>query len=105
MQVPIWQLALAVVAGVAAGLVYFGGLWLTVQRLPTSRRPGVLALVSFAVRLAVSVAVMGLCARRHWQLLAACVAAFLVTRVVLVRRWAPERAAAKAGPRPPADEG
>lgn len=105
MQVPIWQLALAVVAGLAAGLVYFGGLWLTVQRLPTARRPQVLVLASFVLRLAVTVAVIGLCAWRHWQLLAACVAAFLVMRVVLVRRWAPERAAAKAGPRPPANEG
>jgi F1F0 ATPase subunit 2 len=48
--------ALALLAGVALGLFYFGGLWLTVQRVTTSQRPELLALGSFVLRMAVTLA-------------------------------------------------
>lgn len=39
--------------GAALGLFYYGGLWMTVNRLPTTGWPGVLTVVSFLVRTAV----------------------------------------------------
>jgi F1F0 ATPase subunit 2 len=46
-------LAAGFVAGVALGLVFFGGLWWTTQRLATSSRPGLLVSVSLLVRVVV----------------------------------------------------
>lgn len=92
MEVGIAQLAGAVAAGAAVSALYFGGLWLTVRRVPTSPRPHLLAFGSFAVRAAAVVAVMVLIARAHWQLLVAAMAPFVVARMVLIRRLAPPAA-------------
>jgi len=46
-------LAAAVVIGLLAGTVFFGGLYLTTRAIPTARRPGLLVAGSFASRLAV----------------------------------------------------
>jgi F1F0 ATPase subunit 2 len=46
-------LAAGLVAGVVLGLVFFGGLWWTTQRLATSSRPAILVSVSLLVRVAV----------------------------------------------------
>lgn len=89
MEVAIWQLVLALLAGVATGVFYFGGLWLTVRRVPTSRQPHLLVFASFIGRVVVIVFVMVLIARVHWQLLVACMVTFVLTRVVLTRRLGP----------------
>jgi len=87
--VPIWKLAVALAAGVAIGLVYFGGLWMTVRRLSDARRPHVWALVSFAARTVVAVATIGLMAwLGGWQTLAACMAGFIAMRLVTARMLA-----------------
>jgi F1F0 ATPase subunit 2 len=49
------SLALAFLAGLGIGLWYFGGLWVTVHRLPTTRHPALLLLGSFMVRMITSV--------------------------------------------------
>jgi F1F0 ATPase subunit 2 len=54
---------LGVVVGIAAGAVFFGGLALTVARLPGSRRPGLLMAGSLLSRLAVVGAALLLVAR------------------------------------------
>jgi F1F0 ATPase subunit 2 len=41
------------VAGVALGLIFFGGLWWTLQRVPQVRHPGLLVAASLALRSAV----------------------------------------------------
>ena len=80
---------LAFVAGIVVGLFYFGGLWLTVQRLPQTRRPAVLSLVSLFIRLGLTLAVFYLVMAGRWERLLACLAGFLLMRLVLVRRWRP----------------
>ena len=76
---------------------YLGGLWLTVRRVPTSRRPVALALGSFAVRGAVVVGAMVFIARLHWQLLLAAMGSFVLVRLVVTRRLRSEVAARTAG--------
>ncbi|MBA3923357.1 MAG: ATP synthase subunit I [Nostocaceae cyanobacterium] len=49
-------LPLTLLAGFALSLFYFGGLWLTVRRLPTAQNPVLLTLVSFLGRLAIVLA-------------------------------------------------
>lgn len=92
MGVGIGQLALALAAGVAAGVFYFGGLWMTVRRVGASARPHLLVFGSFILRAAVAVGVMLWLARIHWQLVLAAMAGFVVVRIVLVRRLGPARA-------------
>lgn len=94
----------AALAGGALGLLYFGGLWLTVRRVPTARRPGLLVAASFLGRLAAAGAGFGLLAARGPLALAAALAAFLGVRLALVRRLGPEAAgdAAPAGRAPEA---
>jgi F1F0 ATPase subunit 2 len=47
-----WYLPLAsLAAGFLMGLAYFGGLWLTLRRLPTARHPAGMLAASLAVRL------------------------------------------------------
>jgi F1F0 ATPase subunit 2 len=99
MPVPIWQLVLALVAGAAAGLFYFGGLWWTVRRVPTSPRPHLLTLGSFAARTVVVVAMVVWLARQHWVLVVACLATFIAVRVLMVRRLRPPVVRPEAGER------
>lgn len=83
------RVALGLVAGVAAGLLYFGGLWWTVRRVVTSPRPHLLTLGSFFVRTAVVIGVVILIARMHWVPVATFMAAFVGTRMVMVHRLGP----------------
>ncbi|NJN67591.1 MAG: ATP synthase subunit I [Chloroflexaceae bacterium] len=91
---------LAGAAGMAMGLAYFGGLWLTVQRLPRSRHPALLLVGSFALRMALLLvglyAVMG----GQWQRALAGVAGLLLARVVLTHRLRPDPCAAERSERP-----
>jgi F1F0 ATPase subunit 2 len=80
---------LAFVAGIAVGIFYFGGLWLTVQRLPQTNHPGLLTLVSLIIRLGVALPVFYLVMAGRWERLLVCLVGFLLVRLVLVRRWGP----------------
>ncbi|MFB2977238.1 ATP synthase subunit I [Microseira sp. BLCC-F43] len=42
---------LALLIGVGLGLIYFGGLWLTVRKLPNTSNPVLLSIVSFFGRI------------------------------------------------------
>jgi len=89
-------IALALVVGAGLGLFYFGGLWLTLQRLPESRHPALFALMSFFGRTVVVVLGIFLVARASWQRVAACLVGFVIVRGLLVRRLGPEKKAAAA---------
>jgi F1F0 ATPase subunit 2 len=87
-------------AGAALGLLYFGGLWWTLKRLPAARRPAALALGSYAGRLAACLFVFVLLARvGGWPAVAAVLIAFLLARMVLVRVWGPGPAGGPAAVR------
>ncbi len=46
-------LIVALFAGIVLGLLYFGGLWITVNKLPTTSKPLQLTLLSFLGRLGI----------------------------------------------------
>jgi F1F0 ATPase subunit 2 len=75
-------------AGLALGAMYFGGLWLTVRALPKSRRPAALTLVSFWARTALVAAGFALLIGQRWQYAFGCVLGFLMARLFLTR-WHP----------------
>ena len=85
-----WEsLAVAFVAGIGLGLIFFGGLWWTVNRLQQTRLPGLLFASSFVVRSAIVLAGIYFVADGQWQQVASCVVGIIVVRVVLTRRWGP----------------
>lgn len=83
-------IALAFAVGAGLGLFYFGGLWLTLKRLPGSKHPALYALASFFARTVVVVAVVFLVARHSWQRIAACLVSFIAVRALLVHRLGPK---------------
>lgn len=82
-------IVLSLAAGLGLGLVYFGGLWLTVRGVATTRRPVLLFAASFIVRTALVVAGMYLVMDGSWQRMLACLAGFIIVRQVMVSRLRP----------------
>lgn len=80
---------LGVFLGLLLGLLYFGGLWLTVRRLPRSANPHRLWLGSLALRLALLLACIVLLARLGALPVLACLATLLAVRQVFKRRLRP----------------
>ncbi len=89
MEVSFWQLGFAGISGMVLGLFYFGGLWLTVKRLPFAARPALLTLCSYLIRLGVTFAGFYVLAAGSWERLLAVLCGFMVMRIVLVRFWKP----------------
>jgi F1F0 ATPase subunit 2 len=71
--------------GVIFGLFYFGGLWLTLQRLPTSANPALLMFASFTLRTAVVVGGFVLVRGDRWQENLLWLAGFIAARMALTR--------------------
>lgn len=72
--------------GAALGVFHFGGLWLTVQRLSTSRNAPLLMFASFVIRAVVVLSGFFLVMGGRWERLVACLAGFLLARAMLIRR-------------------
>jgi len=89
MEVSFWQLGIACISGIVLGLFYFGGLWLTVKRLPFSARPALLTLCSYLGRLVVVLSGFYLVMAGSWERLLAVMFGFMGMRIILVRIWKP----------------
>ena len=86
------QFVVVFVVGTGLGLFYFGGLWLTVQRLPVTKRLALLTLGSLVGRMGISLFGFYLVMDGQWERLLVCLSGFVLVRVILVRRWGPGRA-------------
>lgn len=78
-------LALAALAGVALGTLFFGGLWWTVQRAAVSPRPALWFGPSLLLRIAVVAGGFYLVGDGTWQRLAACLGGFVLARAAVLR--------------------
>jgi len=89
---------LALVAGAGLGAIYFGGLWWTVCRAGSFRRPALSLLVSALVRMSVALGGFYLVAGDSWQRLLLCLLGFIVGRAAVswLVRQAMRPAATKA---------
>lgn len=72
-------------AGFLAGLAFFGGLLLTVDKGLSSRHPALWFFGSWMLRVVFTVGVFYLVSGGQWQRLLICMAGFLVARVALTR--------------------
>lgn len=82
----IWFLV-SITVGMMLGCAYFGGLWFTIQRLPTAKYPTILVLSSLILRLGVTVFGFFLIMAGHWDRLMFGLLGFLFMRFLLVRHW------------------
>jgi len=81
-----WNLMGALMAGLVAGGIFFGGLWWTTRRLLVSKHPGLLLLVSFLGRTSLVLALFFLVGRDHLDRLLVCLAGFILIRFVLLHK-------------------
>jgi F1F0 ATPase subunit 2 len=68
--------------GVLLGILFFGGLWLTVRRLPTTRHPLGLTLSSLILRMGIVLGGFILVIDVRWQNAAATLAGFTAARLL-----------------------
>lgn len=80
-------LAWVLLVGMVLGLFFFGGLWLTLRQLATRRSPGLLLLVSFVLRSAITLAGFYWVMAGRWERAVVLVIGFLVARLLAVRTW------------------
>ncbi len=76
---------LSVLAGLALGVMFFGGVWWTVRRVLVSSRPAGLMLISMLVRTGLVVAGFYLVSDGHLQRLLFCLMGFMIARLLATR--------------------
>lgn len=77
---------IALLAGVAFGLVFYGGLWWTVRRAATFRRPGLSVLTSLLLRMGFTLGGFYVVAGEDMTRLLLCLTGFLLSRVAVTWR-------------------
>lgn len=78
-------LSLAALAGVLIGAIFFAGLWWTIQYGLNNKRPALLFMVSLFVRFGLALTGFYFVGGGHLERLVACLAGFIVSRVVTAR--------------------
>jgi F1F0 ATPase subunit 2 len=76
-------LLLALLAGLLLGSIFFGGLWLTVQRGLSSQRLVLWFLGGLLLRMSIALGGFYFVADGQWERLLACLAGFLAARVAV----------------------
>jgi F1F0 ATPase subunit 2 len=79
---------MAFLGGVVLGGFFFGGLWLTVRRLPDARHPALLTLGSLLIRTAVVAAGFCFLMGGEWMRAIVALAGLITTRILIIRRAA-----------------
>jgi F1F0 ATPase subunit 2 len=83
-MIEVIYMALAFMAGLLLGTLFFGGLWFTVKRMVNTRAPALLVLSSFVLRVVITLAGFYYISRGNWQRLFICAAGFLAARFLVV---------------------
>jgi F1F0 ATPase subunit 2 len=83
-------LVLASVGGLLLGILYFGDLWMTVRRLPTTPFPALFILGSFVGRIGLFLGGLYWLTAGQAPCALACLGGILVARQGLIRLWRPE---------------
>jgi F1F0 ATPase subunit 2 len=78
-------LLLALALGMILGTMFFASLWWTVARGTGSRHAAAWFLLSLLLRSSVAMLGFYLIGRGSWQKLAACLAGFVIARLIVIR--------------------
>lgn len=80
---------LAGVAGLLLGAFFFGGLWWTVRKGMSAKRPALWFFGSLLLRTGIVVAGFYFVGDGHWQRLLACLLGFVIARFIVTRLAGP----------------
>jgi len=78
------NLIMLFIVGIAIGLIYFGGLWLTVKKLAAVRRRGFLLVISFLIRTGLALAMFLILMDGYWLNAVVLLGGFVVSRTFLI---------------------
>ena len=78
-------LVLALVTGVLLGAMFFGGLWWTVRKGVSSKRPALWFFGSLLLRTSIALAGFYFVAGGHWERLLVCLLGFVIARLIVTR--------------------
>ena len=76
-------LVLALATGILLGAIFFGGLWWTVQKGVSSKRPALWFFGSLLLRTSIALAGFYFVARGPWENLLVCLLGFVFARVIV----------------------
>jgi F1F0 ATPase subunit 2 len=79
-------------AGLLLGAMFFGGLWWTIRRALSSRWPASWFLSSLLLRASLTVIGFYWVSDGRWERLLACVAGFIIARLIVIRLTRPAEA-------------
>ncbi|MEP6540282.1 MAG: ATP synthase subunit I [Bryobacteraceae bacterium] len=79
------SMSVALMAGVALGGIFFGGLWWTVRRGVSATQPALWFLGSLLLRMSIALAGFYLIADGHWERLLASLFGFVTARIIVGR--------------------
>jgi F1F0 ATPase subunit 2 len=80
-------MSISFAVGVMLGVLFYGGLWITIRRLMVTRHPIAVTLGSLLLRMAVVLAGLLLVARGRWQNVLVALVGFAIGRIVVSRFW------------------
>ena len=71
--------------GVLLGVIFFGGLWWTVQKGVSAKRPGLWFSGSLLLRMSLALTGFYFVSGGHWERLLVCLAGFFIARLIVTR--------------------
>jgi len=74
---------LAIVLGAGLGVIFFGGLWWTVQKAVGSKSPAIWFMASLWLRMGIALGGFYLIGREHWQRMLLCLLGFFIARLAV----------------------
>jgi F1F0 ATPase subunit 2 len=77
--------ALAWLAGLLLGGIFFGGLWWTVHKSVSSQRPALWLLPSLLLRMSITLAGFYFVSDGYWQRWLLCLLGFIMARLIVTR--------------------
>ncbi|HZJ37063.1 MAG TPA: ATP synthase subunit I [Gillisia sp.] len=71
-------------AGLVLGILFFGGLWLTVKKAVTSQRPALWFIGSFLIRVSITLVGFYYLSQGSWKNLLISVSGFIIARTIII---------------------
>lgn len=75
----------AFVAGIALGIIFFGGLWFTVKKAITTKTPALWIFSSFILRMSIALLGFYVIGGNQWQHLILSLLGFIVARFIVIQ--------------------
>ncbi len=78
-----WIILISLAAGLTSGFLFYGGLWVTVKKGMSMKRPQLLFAVSFLLRSAMVVIIFYFAGAGQWQKIVICAVGLLIARAIV----------------------